>query len=89
MPCSHYIIEGRVQGVFFRVSTRDRALEIGLLGWVRNLADGRVEAVACGEKEQLDVFELWLNHGPDMAVVEHIVKENWAEEAELSGFNIK
>lgn len=89
MPCSHYIVEGRVQGVFFRVSTRDRAQEIGLQGWVRNLADGRVETVACGEKEQLNVFELWLKQGPDMALVKHIVKKNWTEEAEFSGFNIK
>ena len=89
MPCFHYIVEGRVQGVFFRASTRDRAQDIGLQGWVRNLADGRVETVACGEKEQLDVFELWLNQGPEMAVVKQLVKNDWSEVGGFSGFDIK
>ena len=89
MSCSHYIVEGRVQGVFFRASTRDRAQEIGLRGWVRNLVDGRVEAVACGNDAQLETFELWLNRGPDMAVVNQVKIVSWMQEADFTGFNIR
>lgn len=89
MSCRHYIVEGRVQGVFFRVSTRDRAHEIGLQGWVRNLPDGRVETVACGNETQLGSFELWLKQGPDLALVSEVKIESWSEETDLSGFNVR
>ncbi len=89
MPCSHYIVEGRVQGVFFRASTRDLAQKTGLRGWVRNLADGRVEAVACGNEAQLDTFELWLKRGPDMAEVQQVKIQSWMQKADFTGFKIR
>lgn len=89
MLCRHYIVEGRVQGVFFRVSTRDRAQDIGLRGWVRNLPDGRVEAVACGDEAQLDSFELWLKQGPDMALVSEVKIESWTQTTDFSGFDVR
>lgn len=67
--CRHYIVEGRVQGVFFRASARGRALELSLTGWVRNRPDGRVEALACGAPDALDAFHEWLWEGPTEARV--------------------
>ena len=69
MLCRHYRIQGRVQGVFFRASTRDKAIECGVTGWVRNLSDGCVEAVACGTEQQLATLEAWLKQGPPLATV--------------------
>lgn len=65
----HGWVSGRVQGVFFRASTRARAQALGLAGWVRNLADGRVEVVAEGEAAAVAQLLAWLHVGPDHAVV--------------------
>jgi len=61
-----------VQGVFFRASTRARALELGLTGYVRNLHDGRVEVLACGDQEQVDTLRAWLWEGPPRARVDDV-----------------
>jgi acylphosphatase len=63
------VISGRVQGVFFRDTCRRRALEYGVSGWVRNLPDGRVEAVFEGPAESVDRLVAWARHGPGLAVV--------------------
>ena len=65
----HFLVSGRVQGVFFRASTKHIADEFGVSGWVRNLPDGRVEGIASGEANRIKQFKDWLNHGPDMAEV--------------------
>lgn len=72
MLCRHYIISGLVQGVFYRASTQEQAQQLGLKGWVKNLRDGRVEAVACGDEKQLVRFESWLRQGPPMAQVDNV-----------------
>jgi len=72
----HVLIEGRVQGVFFRASTRDEARARGLAGWVRNRADGRVEAVFEGDKTVVDNMLAWCRKGPPYAYVDH-VDINW------------
>lgn len=59
----HYIIHGRVQGVFFRDSTRRKAREVGLGGWVRNRPDGTVEAVAQGTPDAVATLEQWFRDG--------------------------
>ncbi|MGE0482832.1 MAG: acylphosphatase [Gammaproteobacteria bacterium] len=64
-----YVVSGRVQGVWYRASARERAAELGLRGWVRNLADGRVEALAAGTPAALAAFEAWLAEGPPRARV--------------------
>jgi acylphosphatase len=64
-----YLVEGRVQGVFFRASTAARARELGLAGWARNLRDGRVEVVARGDARALAELADWLWHGPPAARV--------------------
>lgn len=70
--CIHCYVSGRVQGVWFRASTKTEALALGLTGWARNLADGRVEVMACGEKESVYKLRDWLQHGPLLAEVANL-----------------
>jgi acylphosphatase len=70
-----FIVRGRVQGVFFRASTREQALRLGVTGHARNLVDGSVEVVACGSHEALDQLERWLHLGPPAARVESVLRE--------------
>lgn len=61
--CLHVIVNGRVQGVFFRVYTQRQAKSLGLTGWVRNRPDGSVEALVEGEKEKVDQMRQWFYQG--------------------------
>jgi acylphosphatase len=70
--CRRFVVSGLVQGVFFRASAQETARRLGLTGWVRNLADGNVELVACGAPATLDQLESWLWRGPAAARVEHV-----------------
>ena len=70
--CRRFLISGRVQGVFYRSSAQHKAAALGLRGWVRNLADGRVECLACGEADELEELEKWLEIGPEYAKVTNI-----------------
>jgi len=67
--CRRFIVSGKVQGVFYRDSTRQQAQSLGLSGFVKNLADGRVEVEACGEQDKLDDLQQWLWKGPIMSHV--------------------
>jgi acylphosphatase len=67
--CAHFRASGRVQGVFYRAATQEKARQLGVTGWVRNCADGEVELVACGTPAQLDALEQWLWQGPPSARV--------------------
>ncbi len=69
------VISGLVQGVFFRVSTRDRALQLGLDGWVKNVPDGRVATCVSGEIKAVDEFITWCQSGPKKARVNNIPTE--------------
>jgi acylphosphatase len=80
-------VHGRVQGVFFRVETRDRARSLGLTGWVRNCADGAVEAVFEGERERVESMIDWCRRGPSGARVES-VDVKWEEAAGELGFTV-
>lgn len=79
--CRHFLVSGQVQGVFFRASTQDAANNLGLTGWVRNLPDGRVEVVACGEKAALKRLEQWLWQGPSRARVLRVEAREVANES--------
>ena len=85
----HVWISGLVQGVFFRQATRRRARELGLAGWVRNLPDGRVEAVFQGPPRAVEAMVEWCHQGPPSAIVERV--ESCAEPTEppLPGFSIR
>ncbi|WP_282286484.1 acylphosphatase [Pseudomonas sp. PS02302] len=71
----HGLISGRVQGVYYRESTRQEAQRLGVTGWVRNLADGRVECHLEGSVEALAQLERWLWQGPAAARVTSVVLE--------------
>ena len=83
--CRRFLVTGRVQGVFFRASTRDVALKLSLAGYVRNLPDGNVEVVASGQTDALDRLATWLREGPRMASVTN-VDENEVEYQYFEGF---
>jgi acylphosphatase len=65
-------VTGRVQGVFFRDSTREKAVKLGLTGYANNMPDGSVEVVACGMSHALDKLGEWLQSGPPMASVKSV-----------------
>ncbi|HVD25648.1 MAG TPA: acylphosphatase [Gaiellaceae bacterium] len=69
---AHVVVTGRVQGVFFRTETRDRARSLGLGGWVRNNGDGTVEAVFEGDEERVESMVEWCRRGPAHADVENV-----------------
>ena len=70
--CKHCLVSGRVQGVFYRASTAERARELGVTGYAKNLADGRVEVLVCGEEEAVRELCGWLRRGPPAAKVESV-----------------
>ena len=72
MRRAHVYVSGRVQGVFFRQRTVRMAREEGLAGWVRNLPDGRLEAVFEGDAERVERMIEWCRRGPEMAVVQEV-----------------
>lgn len=78
---AHLYISGFVQGVGFRAYVRSKARKLGITGWVRNLSDGRVEAVLQGEKEKVEKIIKYSSHGPFFASVSNIVVD-WEKEKE-------
>ncbi len=82
------LIQGRVQGVFYRVSAQSEARRLSLVGWVRNLPSGEVEALVEGEPEALDSFIAWCRRGPPGARVGDVLVEKSQNGEELRGFSI-
>lgn len=85
----HIFVEGRVQGVFFRQNTFYKAKELGVFGFVRNLPDGRVEAVFEGEKEKVEKMIEWMKKGPKYAKVERCEVLDEDYKGEFNDFEIK
>ena len=86
--CRHFVISGRVQGVYFRQSTLEIAQQLDLTGWVRNLPDGQVEVMAQGSIDSLAELEQWLHVGPTMAKVSAVISDIRPEDPALSMFQI-
>lgn len=76
--CCKFKVMGRVQGVFFRDSTRREAESLGLTGHAINLSDGSVEVLACGDRDAVESLGRWLHKGPPMASVVAVI-DNWRE----------
>ena len=84
----HVLVSGEVQGVNFRGATQEKAEELGLNGWVRNLQDGRVEAVFEGGSETVRQMIEWCKSGPSSADVDEVSVEQETPEG-LSGFGVR
>lgn len=82
-------IRGKVQGVFFRESTRREATRLGLTGWVRNRQDGSVEAVAEGESAVLEDFIRWCHQGPPTARVSDVERVDGEPQGEFRAFTVE
>ncbi|QDE38750.1 acylphosphatase [Luteibacter pinisoli] len=76
MNAARFVVRGRVQGVFFRASAREQAVQLKLTGHARNLLDGSVEVVAYGDAAALNHLETWLRDGPPTAEVTEFYRED-------------
>lgn len=85
MACVRFLVEGRVQGVCFRASTRAQALALGVNGYARNLPDGRVEVLAAGDEAAVEALAQWLRHGPPAARVDALHRQD-SDEMPPDGF---
>jgi acylphosphatase len=86
---AHIKVTGRVQGVYYRSTAREVAIELGLTGWVRNVPDGSVEIVAEGEKEKIEEFIKWCWKGPPLAIVKNL-EVKWEEyKNEFKSFEVR
>ena len=85
----HVMISGKVQGVFFRISAQDKANELNLTGWVKNIFNNAVEIIAEGDREELSKLTGWLQLGPPNAAIDKISIE-WSEQPDrqFSSFEI-
>lgn len=85
----HVLIYGRVQGVWFRSSTKQKAEQLGLTGWVRNTHDGNVEAVFEGEEKLVKEMIEWCHRGPPLAEVENVEVKKQNPTNGFDGFSIR
>jgi acylphosphatase len=86
---AHVYVSGQVQGVFFRDSTQEIAEQLGLTGWVKNLPDGRVEALFEGPSERVREMIRWCEQGPPHAKVDDVDTEFEASQGDLKGFEVR
>ena len=86
---AHVRISGQVQGVFFRDSTRQKAEKLNLAGWVKNLSDGRVEAVFEGPSQKVREMISWCEEGPRHASVENVDTDFEGADGDLHGFEVR
>jgi acylphosphatase len=89
MKRAHVVVQGRVQGVYYRASARDHARRLNLSGWARNCPDGSVELVLEGERMPIEQFIAWCRKGPPAAVVTQVEVEWQTATGEFVGFAVK
>jgi acylphosphatase len=86
---AHVYVSGQVQVVFVRDSAREKAEQLGLAGWVRNIPDGRVEALFEGPSKKVREMVRWCEEGPSHAEVESVETEFEASRGDLTGFEVR
>lgn len=86
---AHIFVSGTVQGVFFRHNTQQKANELEITGWIKNLPNGQVEAVFEGEKERVQRLIEWLQRGPDLARVDGLDVELEEYRGEFGSFEVR
>ncbi len=84
----HVYIKGKVQGVFFRANTKEQAEKLNVQGWVRNMRDGRVEALFEGDPDAVDAMISWCHNGPELSFVEEVTVQQISSSG-CSDFKIK
>ncbi|MDO8722462.1 MAG: acylphosphatase [Syntrophales bacterium] len=89
MKKNHVVIEGKVQGVFFRANMQQVARSLDLTGWVRNLPDGRVEAVVEGSETNMAAMLDWCRQGPPYAVVRQVMVTEEPYSGDYTDFSIR
>ena len=87
MVCKRALVDGKVQGVWFRGSTREQAIALGITGYAKNLPDGRVEVVMCGGEGDIETLSVWLKKGPPLAVVKSL-EISALEPQQFQGFEV-
>ena len=85
----HVKISGRVQGVWFRANTKQKAEQLGVVGWVKNTPDGCVEAIFEGEEKLVKEMLEWCNHGPPLAKIDNVEIKNQNPTDAFDEFSIK
>lgn len=85
--CEKFVVSGRVQGVGFRYHTSHQGLKLNLVGYAKNLYNGDVEVIACGEPEKIEEFAAWLRTGPRSARVDELIREEISSR-DFKGFEI-
>jgi len=88
MAAARFLVRGKVQGVWFRASTRDEALMLGLRGYASNLSNGDVEVLAVGDADAIDRLAVWLQQGPPMARVDAVQRFASDEITDTQGFEV-
>ncbi len=88
MSRRRFVVRGRVQAVMFRATAADEARRLGIDGRIWNRDDGAVEVIAEGHADALSKLEAWLRHGPPLATVESLEKEELKDEPRYRGFTI-
>ena len=88
LTTKHIIVSGRVQGVFFRKNTKQKATELKINGWVKNIPDNKVEIFAQGNEKNLNTFIDWCKQGPPKAIVENIQVTQKETDNNLKEFSI-
>ncbi len=85
---AHLIISGRVQGVFYRMETKNAAERFGVHGWVRNKPNGKVEAMAEGDKKAVETLIAWCKNGPPASRVDDVAVTWMPYQEEFSAFDV-
>ena len=88
MPAIHLLIKGKVQGVYYRASAKEKAKSLGITGWVKNTPEGFVEIMANGRQEVLEQMVTWCNVGPSAAIVLEVIVTKMGEQ-NFNAFLIK
>ena len=83
------IISGRVQGVWFRANTKQRAEQLGINGWVKNTADGKVVALFKGDEKHVQEMIEWCHHGPPLAKVENVEVKKQPASSDFDQFSVR
>ena len=86
--CKRFVVSGKVQGVFFRASTRQQAVQLAIRGYAKNLVDGSVEVLVIGTTDSVNRLEQWLWQGPPTAKVNSVLAIEFVTHASHDGFEI-